>query len=291
MHSDESKATWMLVSALTIFGTLGVFVRGIALPSAVLSLARGVMGSTFLLAFLRMTGCRLELPASQRTRALLVLSGVCLTLNWTFLFEAYRHTTLPTAELAYEMAPVFVLLVSPFVLGEQLTRRKVACLVVALVGMLLVSGVLEPGAAEGVTLLGVGLGLVAAAFYASVMVLGKLLDEVDSYVKTVVQLAVAAVALIPYVLVTVRPTELGALDARGVLLLLVVGVVHTGLAFVLWFGSMEHLPAQRVALLGYIDPVVALLSSAVILGETLTPLGMLGAALVMGSMLYHELRG
>lgn len=289
MRSDEARATGMLVTALIIFGTLGVFVRGIALPSAALSLARGLMGSGFLYLYLRKRGRRLELPASKRTRVLLVLSGVCLTLNWTFLFEAYRHTTLPTAELAYEMAPVFVMLASPFVLGERLTPLKLGCLAIAVVGMALVSGVAEPGAAAGVTPLGIGLGLVAACFYASVIVLGQFLAEVDSYTKTVVQLGVAGVSLIPYVALTVRPDELLSLSPLGVVLLLVVGIVHTGLAFVLWFGSMDALPAQRVAILGYIDPIVALAASALVLGEALTPAGMVGAALVLGSLLASEL--
>lgn len=291
MNARETRATAMLVAALVIFGTLGVFVRGIALPSAALSLARGFMGSAFLLAYVRATGRRVSFPACGRTRLLLVLSGVFLTLNWTFLFEAYRHTTLPTAELAYEMAPVFVMLVAPFVLGEKLTRTKVVCLALAVCGMVLVSGVLEPGAAVGVTPLGVGLGLVAACFYAAVMVLGQFLDDVDPYTKTIVQLGVAGIALVPYVLATVRPAELTGLTPLGVVLLVVVGIVHTGLAFALWFGSMRDLPAQKVAILGYVDPIVALVASALVLGETLTPLGMVGATLVLGSLLLSELRG
>lgn len=289
MARERARATAMLLTALTIFGTLGIFVRGIELPSAALALARGFVGSAFLMLFTRFAGRRAVFPADVRTWALLVLSGVCLTLNWTFLFEAYRHTTLPTAELAYEMAPVIVLAVSPLVLQEPLTRTKMACLAFAILGMVLVSGVLDPDAVIGVTPLGIALGLVAACFYAAVMVLGQFLGEVDPYAKTIVQLGVAGVALVPYVLLTVRPEEVAALSPRGLALLAVVCVVHTGVAFVLWFGSMRALPAQRVALLGYVDPIVALLSSALVLGESLTPLGMVGAAFVLGSMLLNEL--
>ena len=286
--SDETRATIKLVTALTIFGTLGIFVRRIGLPSAALSLTRGVLGSSFLVAFVRMTGRRVAIPSDLRMRFLLVLSGIFLTLNWVFLFEAYRYTTLPTAELAYEMAPVFVMLVSPVVLGEHLTKGRLLCLALAVVGMVLVSGVLEPDAAAGVTLRGVCLGLIAASFYASVIVLGQFLGDVDSYTTTIVQLAVAGIFLIPYVAITTSLASV-TLDALGLLLLLVVGVVHTGIAFVLWFGSMDDLPAQKVAILGYVDPLVALVASAVVLGEALTPMGMLGAAFILGSTLASEL--
>lgn len=289
IHSRQVRASAMLVTALVIFGTLGIFVRGINLPSSVLSLARGFMGSAFLLVFMRITGRRVQLPPDTKTRMLLVLSGVFLTLNWTFLFEAYRHTTLPTAELAYEMAPVFVMVASPFVLGESLTRTKLECLALAVCGMALVTGAFDPEAPVGVTAEGIALGLVAAGFYASVMLMGQLLTSVDLYTKTVVQLAVAGIALIPYVLLTTSPSEVMGLDAMGVALLLIVGIVHTGVAFVLWFGSMHDLPAQKVAIMGYIDPIVALLSSAVVLGEALTPVGVIGAVLVLGSMLLNEL--
>lgn len=287
-QKDQRRSTALLVSAMLIFGTLGLFVRFIPLPSAALALARGFLGSGALWCVARVLGRPLVLPSDRRTRLLLVVSGVCLTLNWAFLFEAYRLTTLATAELAYEMAPVFVMVASPFVLGERLTPARSICLLIAVFGMVLVSGVLEPGAAEGVTLEGVALALVAAAFYASVMLLNQFLGHVDPYVKTIAQLLVAGVVLVPYAGFAVGLADL-ALTPVQLVLLLVVGVVHTGAAFALWFGGMRGVPAQKVAILGYVDPLVALLISALVFGETLTPLGMLGAAMVLGATLASEL--
>ncbi len=275
-----------LVASEVIFGTLGLFVRFIPLSSTALAVARGLVGSLLLFSFVRLTGGSLRLPRGVRTRALLVASGVCLSLNWAFLFEAYRLTTLATAELAYEMAPVVVIAVSPFVLGERLTRTRIVCLCLALVGIACVSGVLEPGAAVGVTTQGVALGLVAACFYAAVMVLNQFLGDVDPMTKTVAQLCVAGLVLLPRVLLgggwaSLTPFEL--------LLLAVVCLVHTGAAFILWFSSLHELPAQKVAVFNYLDPAVALLSSALVLGERMTPLAMLGAVLVLGSTLASEL--
>ncbi len=284
----EVGATVRLVASEVIFGTLGLFVRLIPLSSTALAASRGILGALFLLAFVRLSGRELRLPADRRTRGVLLASGVCLTLNWAFLFEAYRLTTLATAELAYEMAPVMVMAAAPFVLDEHLTTTRKACLCLALAGIVAVSGVLEPGAAVGVTLSGVALGLVAACFYASVMVLNQFLGSVDPLAKTIVQLGIAGVALLPQVLLAGDAGWL-ALDARAWVLLAIVCLMHTGVAFILWFSSLHELSAQKVAIFNYIDPAVALLVSAAVFGERMTPLATIGAVLILGSTLASEL--
>lgn len=286
--SKEVQATIRLVASEVIFGTLGLFVRLIPLSPTALAASRGILGALFLLAFIRLRGHALQLPQSGRTRAILFASGVCLTLNWALLFKAYGLTTLATAELAYEMAPVFVMAVSPFLLNEHLTPTRRICMGLALVGIVLVSGVLEPGATVGVTLEGVAFGLGAACFYAAVMILNQFLGEVDPLSKTVVQLGVAGLALLPQLLLSGEAGWL-SLSPLAWVLLLVVCLVHTGLAFILWFSSLHELPAQKVAIFNYIDPAVALLVSALVFGERLTPLAVVGAVLILGSTLASEL--
>ena len=286
--SKEVQATIRLVASEVIFGTLGLFVRLIPLSPTALAASRGILGALFLLAFIRLRGHALQLPQSSRTRAILIASGVCLTLNWALLFKAYGLTTLATAELAYEMAPVFVMVVSPFLLNEHLTPTRRICMGLALVGIVLVSGVLEPGATVGVTLEGVAFGLGAACFYAAVMILNQFLGEVDPLSKTVVQLGVAGLALLPQLLLSGEAGWL-SLSPLAWVLLLVVCLVHTGLAFILWFSSLHKLPAQKVAIFNYIDPAVALLVSALVFGERLTPLAVVGAVLILGSTLASEL--
>jgi len=284
----ERGATMRLVASEVIFGTLGLFVRLIPLAPTALAAARGIIGAIVLLVYLRLSGRSLELPRNPRTMAVLLASGVCLTLNWALLFKAYGLTTLATAELAYEMAPVIVMAVSPFVLDEHLTATRRACLCLALVGIVAVSGVLEPGATVGVTLQGVAFGLAAACFYAAVMVLNQLLGDVDPLTKTTVQLGVAGLALMPQVLL-MADAGWQSLGARAWLLLAVVCVVHTGVAFILWFSSLHHLSAQKVAIFNYIDPAVALLVSALVFGERMSPLATVGAVLILGSTLASEL--
>lgn len=286
--TTERSATIRLVASEVIFGTLGLFVRLIPLTPTALAASRGILGALVLLVYLRLSGKTLQLPRKVRTLAVLFASGVCLTLNWALLFKAYGLTTLATAELAYEMAPVMVMAVSPFVLDEHLTTTRKVCLCLALAGIVAVSGVLEPGATVGVTLQGVAFGLGAACFYAAVMVLNQLLGDVDPLTKTTVQLGVAGLALLPQVLLA-GDAGWQALGFQAWVMLAIVCVVHTGVAFILWFSSLHNLSAQKVAIFNYIDPAVALLVSALVFGEHMTPLAMVGAVLILGSTLVSEL--
>ena len=286
--TTERSATIRLVASEVIFGTLGLFVRLIPLTPTALAASRGILGALVLLVYLRLSGKTLQLPRKARTLAVLLASGVCLTLNWALLFKAYGLTTLATAELAYEMAPVMVMAVSPFVLDEHLTTTRKVCLCLALAGIVAVSGVLEPGATVGVTLQGVAFGLGAACFYAAVMVLNQLLGDVDPLTKTTVQLGVAGLALLPQVLLA-DDAGWQPLGFQAWVMLAIVCVVHTGVAFILWFSSLHNLSAQKVAIFNYIDPAVALLVSALVFGEHMTPLAMVGAVLILGSTLVSEL--
>ena len=286
--TTERSATIRLVASEVIFGTLGLFVRLIPLTPTALAASRGILGALVLLVYLRLSGKTMQLPRKARTLAVLLASGVCLTLNWALLFKAYGLTTLATAELAYEMAPVMVMAVSPFVLDEHLTTTRKVCLCLALAGIVAVSGVLEPGATVGVTLQGVAFGLGAACFYAAVMVLNQLLGDVDPLTKTTVQLGVAGLALLPQVLLA-GDAGWQALGFQAWVMLAIVCVVHTGVAFILWFSSLHNLSAQKVAIFNYIDPAVALLVSALVFGEHMTSLAMVGAVLILGSTLVSEL--
>ena len=280
----------MLVTAMIIWGTLGLFRRYIPLSSALLAFVRGAVGSGLLLALLAVRRHPFDRSLSGKTLGLLLLSGGFIGFNWIFLFEAYNYTTVATATLCYYMAPVLVVLLSPLVLKERLPPAKLLCVLAALIGMVFVSGILETGLPRAGELRGVLCGLAAAVLYASVVMMNKRITGVGTYEKTILQLASAAVVLIPYLLLTEDLSSL-TLTPRVVVLLLVLGVVHTGVAYALYFGSMDSLRAQTVALFSYLDPVTAILLSALVLGERMTALGALGAVLVLGSTVVSELWG
>jgi len=273
-----------MLAAVAIFGSVGVFVRFIPLPAATVAFFRGAMGLGFLLAVMMLTGKRPDIGSVKKNIWILLLSGGAMGLNWVLLFESYRHTTVATATVCYYLAPAFLVLASPL-LGEQLTGRKLLLSGVALVGMVLVSGVLKGGISGAK---GIAFAVGAALLYATVMFLNKKLGPIDAYDKSVAQLAAAAAVILPYCLLT-GGFAMGAMDGRAYLLLAVVGIVHTGVAYWLYFGALGRLPAGIVALYSYLDPVLAILLSALLLKEPLDWQGVLGAVLILGSALASEM--
>lgn len=280
-----SKGKLMNLSAMAIFGTIGVFVRHIPLPSSLIALARASVGLVFLILVLAVNRQRPDFCGIRRHFPALLLGGVLLGANWIALFESYRRTCVAVATVCYYMAPILVLLAAPVLLHERLSLRQGCCAGTAMLGMILVSAPWEADA----SLSGIAFGLLAAALYAGVILCNRHLTGLPPFDTTLVQLMASAAVLTPYVLLNENLAALA--PAPGVLaLLLVVGVVHTGLAYTLYFGSIPLLPARTVALYSYLDPVLAVLLSAAVLGEPLSPGGIAGVILVLSATALGERR-
>ena len=286
--TNDRKSVWMIVSSMLIFGTIGVFRRYIPLSSPFLASVRGVIGGLFILAFIKLKSKKNREKLPLRVLLGLSVTGVLIGINWILLFEAYNHTTVAVATLCYYMEPTIVMLLSPLIFRERLTGKKAVCAAVAILGMVLVSGVIG-GGAQGGDARGVLLGLGAAVFYSAVVIMNKKMQGIDAYRKTMVQLLSAGIVMIPYLLVT---NGLGSAEftPTAAILLLVVGIVHTGIAYVLYFGSIDRLNVQSIAILSYIDPVSALLFSAFLLREPLSALNIVGAVMIIGSAVVSELQ-
>ena len=278
----------MLIASMAIWGSLGLFRRAIPLPSSVLAFVRGVAGSLFLILFVKARGGRVNAGMTRKQIAWFGTAGAIMAFNWILLFDAYNYTSVAVATLCYYMMPVFVTLASALLFGEKLTARKLLCVAVCVAGMLLVTGVAEGDAPTGSEIRGIVMGLAAAVLYSTVVLMNKKMPGMDAYEKTIVQLIGAAVIMVPYILVTEDVTAL-SLDGRGALMLFIVAAVHTGLAYALYFGCMDDLKAQTVAIFSYVDPIVAVLLSAFVLGEPLSALGVLGVVLVLGAAVVSEL--
>lgn len=284
---NNKQSMGMLISSMLIFGTIGIFRRLIPLSSGMLAFIRGLMGGTFLLLFLRLRGHESAVPAGKRKRLLLILSGMLIGINWILLFEAYNYTTVATATLCYYMEPTIVILASSLIFKEKLTPKKIICAMIAILGMVLVSGFIPGQTSAAGDARGVLFGLGAALLYSSVVLLNKGIGSVDAYQRTVIQLFSAALVLVPYLLIT-EESGLSKLTARSIFLVAVVGILHTGIAYALYFGSMEGLKAQTIAIFSYIDPVSAMILSALILHESMTAAGMAGAVMILGAAMVSE---
>lgn len=276
-----------LILAMTIFGTIGIFVKYIPLPSSVIACARGFIGVAFLLLMSFIKKSKISFKDIKNNLLLLVISGAFIGINWILLFEAYRYTTVATATLCYYMAPIFVTIASPFILKEKLTIKKGLCVFTALIGMVFVSGILGTDSLQ-INVPGILCGIGAAFFYACVILLNKHIKDISSYDMTMTQLFVASGVILPYNLITadVSTSDLGVM---AIVCLLIVGIVHTGFSYMIYFSSISSLKAQTVAIFSYIDPVIAIILSALILKEKMGLFGFIGAVLILGSTLISEL--
>lgn len=275
----------LYTTAMLIYSTIGIFRRFIPLSSAALAFARGLVGGVFLLLFMILTGKSLKLDIGKKKTLLLCLTGVALGANWLLLFEAYNYTSVAVATLCYYMEPTILILLSPLLFKEKLTRKKLVCTAVSLIGMAMVSGVFDSNG--NTSLVGILLGLGAAALYAAVIILNKKNPVENAYGKTVVQLFVSAAVLFPYLLLSEDSLSIN-LDTTAIIMLLVVCIVHTGIAYAMHFGSVQKLPSQTMAVLSYIDPVLAVILAAVILREPMSVMEIVGAALILGAALISE---
>lgn len=287
MKSAQNRSRNQLIVSMCIFATIGIVRRFIPLSSSLVALVRGIIGGIFLLIVMLLGRKRLDREAITKNFWLLILSGTAIGFNWILLFEAYNYTTVATATLCYYLAPILVVAFAPLVLKEKMTLRKLLCTIAALFGMVLVSGVLDSGFHSVGELKGILFGLGAAVLYASVILMNKKMAPIGAYDKTSIQLIVASIALLPYVLIT---EELSAihLTPMSVFLLLIAGTVHTGWAYKLYFGSMDGLEAHTVALLSYIDPILAIVLSMVVLQEPMSWLSTIGAVMILGAAYISE---
>ena len=283
----ENLSKLKIAVSMFLFGTIGIFVRHIGLPSSVIALARGIVGMAFLVLVLAVRRSSLDWKAVRQNLLWLLLSGAALGFNWILLFESYRYTSVAISTLCYYMAPILVILVSPVLLKEALSKKKLLCVLAALAGMVCISGVLRSGIPSAGELRGILLGLAAAVLYACVVLLNKQIHDIGAYDKTILQLGISAVTLLPYCLLTVEPASVQP-DAVALAMLLLVGVVHTGVTYLLYFGALDYISGQTAAIMSYVDPVVAVLASGLVLREPMAMSEGIGAVLILGAALISE---
>jgi len=276
----------MLITSMTVFGTLGIFVRNIPVSSGELALYRAILAALLIAVFLLVTKQKIPFANIKREVPLLLASGVAMGINWILLFEAYKYTTVSVATLSYYFAPVIVTVVCPILFKERLTGKQIVCFVMSTLGLVLITGIGDIGG--GSDFLGILFGLGAAVFYATVILLNKFIKNVEGIHRTFLQFLSAIVILIPYVIMTSGVT-LGNLNGLGWANLLIVGLIHTGVTYCMYFSSLKELPGQKAAILSYIDPLVAVLISVTILGESMTVWQVIGGILILGFTLWNEI--
>lgn len=285
--TQKTRASLPMAFSAAMFGTIPLFVRNIPLASGEVALYRAVIATFLIGGCLLFVRDRIPAAAIRKELPLLLISGVAMGFNWILLFQAYRYTTVSVATLSYYFAPVLVTVACPVLFHEKLTGRQILCFVMSTVGVALIVAAGESGSAEN-HLLGIALGLGAAVLYAGVVLTNKFIRNITGIQRTFFQFLAAALVLVPYVALT-DGFHLTGLDTSGWINLLILGLFHTGVTYFLYFSSLKELPGQEAAVLSYIDPVVAIIVSVLLLGESITVLQIVGGAMVLGFTLWNEL--
>jgi len=276
------KAKIKILAAMLTWGSMGVIVRHINLPAGRIAFVRAVIGLLFLLLISFLLKKPFPKKELVKNQWILITSGIVLGANWIFLFEAYKHTTIAIATLSYYIAPIIITIMSALILKEKISSIKVALMITALIGLALVSGVFGPSQKNMGNGMGILFGIAAAICYASFTILNKFIKDLSSMDSTIAQFGISSFILIPYTLLCENTTGIH-IHWNTVLLLIILGVCHTGLAFWLFFSAVRDLKAQTIAAFSYLDPVTAVLLSALLLNEKLGLYQIFGACIILGS--------
>ncbi|MFJ7730336.1 DMT family transporter [Lysinibacillus sp. NPDC097231] len=274
------------ILSMIIFGAVGVFARYIQLPSSEIALWMSLIGSCFLLVIFFYKKERFAKISILQNIWPLVLSSLALCGNWIFLFQAYKETTIANAALSYYFAPVLVICLSPIILKEKISVRKIFYVGVALVGLFFIVQSQTTGTSEHY--IGIVYGLIAACFYTIVTFTNKYIRGLKEPENTIIQLALAALFLALYLFGT-SGFQVMQIDIKSISLLIALGIVHAGIGFYLFFFGMRHLKGQSIAILSYIDPLTSLVISTMIIGEKMTILQIIGAILLLGATFLSEI--
>ena len=283
----KTKARTMLIISVIVFGTLGIFTRNINVTSGELALYRAVLATILISVYMFFTGKFSKIKNIKKDGILLFFSGMSMGTNWILLFEAYRYTSISSATISYYFAPVIVTIICPFLFKEKMTKKKIICFIVSTIGLVLTIGI-NNITSGGNDFIGIMFGLMAACFYACVIIFNKLIKNVGGIERTFLQFCSAVIVLTPYVILT-SGFNLDKLNSTGWIYLLIVGLFHTGITYCLYFSSLKDLPGQESSIISYIDPLVAVLISVLIAKESMTIWQIIGAILILGFTMLNEI--
>lgn len=282
MNDKKFLAYGMYILALLIFGTNGFYASHISLASSQIILMRTLIGGTMLTCLVLFYG-GFDKDSVRREQAPLLLGGVTLGLNWIALFEVYRLLNVSLATLIYYVGPILVLLFSPILFHEKFTGKKLVSILIVAIGLICISGSIV---VSGMNALGLFIAIISALLYATLMVFNKQIIHTNGMQAAAIELDVAFVVVFAYTLCT---SGFPYMTENDFPYIAAIGIINTGLAYLLFFSGLQKLSGQSVALISYLDPVSALFFSALLLHESMTPVQFIGAVLIIGGAMFGEI--
>ncbi len=266
-----------------LYGTLGFFLAFINVNSEFVVFCRGLFGSLFILCLLAIRKQKLDIEGIRRNLKYLIISGLALGLNETFLFIGYKYAV-SLASLGNYTAPISIIVISAILYKQKIPFKQLMCIVASFVGIIFLSGVLT-GTSNDIR--GLIFGLLGSIGFITLVFMNKKLDNIGAYDKTLVQLFVSSCTCLPLVLI--NKSYLISYDLKTISILLMLGIIHTGYAYCLYFDSIKTLSPIKIAIIGYVEPVMSVLIGALFLKESMDIYTILGAILILGSAIVSEL--
>ena len=276
-----------IIFSMVVFGTMGIFVRNIPLSSGEIALFRAIIATVGIIMYKFISREKIVFKEIKKDLPILFISGAAIGFNWILLFQAYNYTTVSIATLSYYFAPVIVMIVCPILFREKLTIKQLICFFMSTIGLIMVIGI-GGMAKSNSNIIGIGFGLAAAVLYATVVILNKFIKNVTGIDRTLIQFIAAIIVLIPYITLTTG-INIHRLDKIGLINILILGLLHTGVAYCLYFASLKELKGQEAAILSYMDPLVAIIVSVTILGESINSIQIIGGVMILGFTLLNEI--
>ena len=273
------------IFALLLFGSNGIVASLIHLSSYEIVLLRTLIGSLLLIAIFFIAREKLTFYKYKTQSIFLAVSGIAMGTSWIFLYEAYDEIGVSLASLAYYCGPVIVMILSPFLFGEKLTRIKVCSFLVVLVGIFLVNGTAFE---NGVSVWGLACGLLSAICYSLMVMFNKKANDITGLENSMLQLFVAFLTVA--IFVGIKQGYRMEIDTQSIIPILVLGLLNTGIGCYFYFSSIGKLPVQTVAICGYLEPLSAVVFSVVFLKEAMMPIQIIGAVLIIGGAMLGEYR-
>lgn len=273
-----------LVFVMIIWGSLGVFTRSIPLSALSLSFLRALIALPILFIVMKMkkankVKCSLLKPY--------IISGVLLGFGWLTLFYGFKHTSISSAVIIYNMCPVYVIIAAPIVLKETISKIQIAVIFISFLGLFLIIG---HNLTEGYGYMGLILSAISGMLYATIVLINRSIKvRVDNQTATFVQIFTAMTVLLPFVLFEGNIFTVVRLDALAVIYTILLGILHTGMAYTMFFSIYEHMKSVEIVSFSFLEPLFGILFSVIFVGERLTLLQTFGGILILGSTYIGEI--
>lgn len=277
----------MLTSGLVLIGTVGAAVVASGLDAITVVFWRSFIGAAFLIVWGLARGILPDRTLTKRKVALSLIAGSSLVISWAAFFAGIAMTSISTATILFHVQPFLILLLSAAIWKEKVSRSQIGWLVAAFIGVTLASGLSltgGSGASDDWTL-GVVITLAGACIYAVTAVAGKGLQDQRGEVTTLFQTVAGSLLFLPFVDLTQH------IALESWMWLIVIGVVQTGVAWVLLYSAFPFVSAPMTAVLSFVNPLTAIATDWVFFGHLLTPWQALGMVVIVLSTLGMKFGG